>query len=105
MENSLNNNIFDQILKLFYSCNNCCKCNKSIINYLNLQTMNKIQNVIKGKETEVFKFVPNRPFYAKIGINRKRFGLIMRNELQPTYSELQSLAKYFEVELNTLVEE
>jgi len=67
--------------------------------------MNKIVEVIKNRETEVFKFKPNRTFYRKVGINRKRWGQIYRGEVSPTITEAQRIAYYFDISLSELIKD
>jgi len=63
---------------------------------------NRIKEVVKSKETDSFIFKPTKEFYKKIGINRKRWAMLIRNEIAPTIDELQSIASYFDVKLGDL---
>lgn len=65
--------------------------------------MNKIAEIISEKETEGFRFSPTKEFYHKIGIGRKRFGQLLRNEKPADLSELERIAKYFEVSTKDLI--
>jgi len=65
--------------------------------------MKSIQKLIKSKETGVFKFKPNEDFYKNVGINRKRWGLIYRGEIEPVVNELQRIAEYFKVDVIELL--
>jgi hypothetical protein len=66
--------------------------------------MNAITNLIKSKETEVFKFTPNNQFFKTIEINRKRWGLLMRGQKDPTITELKKIADFFEVSVTQLID-
>ena len=66
--------------------------------------MNKIQEFIKSKETEVFKFTPTKEFYQRIGTNKKRWAMILRREKDPTLIELSRLIEYFDVPASQLVD-
>lgn len=41
------------------------------------------------------KFKPTKEFYETIGINKHRYAKMMRNEVEPTVSEIKSLSAYF----------
>lgn len=60
---------------------------------------------IKSMERPNFPFVPNQILYTKTGIRRKRFGMILRDEVSPTIAEINAIAKYFEVPVSQLIEE
>lgn len=66
--------------------------------------MNTIKKIIDELETEVLKFRPPASFYEKIGINKKRFWLLVRNEKPATVDELQAIANYFKVTFWELIE-
>lgn len=42
-----------------------------------------------------FPFRPNQKFYETTGINRKRWGLIYSEKLEPTITEVDRISKYF----------
>jgi len=65
--------------------------------------MNKIQSILKRKESEVMKFRPSNDFYKKIGINKKRFWQLVRNEKSATLDEAKSIAEFFEIEVTELI--
>ena len=65
--------------------------------------MNNIKKVINELETAVFKFTPNPEFYKTIGIKRKRFFQLLRNEKEPTIIELKAIALYFNVSFDKLI--
>ena len=67
--------------------------------------MNRIKEIIKSKETFAFQFRPSKRFYEHIQINRKRFGMLLRNEKEPTIGEIQRLADYFGVDLMELIKD
>jgi hypothetical protein len=66
--------------------------------------MNKIQSILERKETDVMKFRPSNDFYKKIGINKKRFWQLVRNEKSATLDEAKSIATYFKVPVTDLIE-
>ena len=57
----------------------------------------------KSKENEAFKLMFNPSFYKNIGINRKRWGFLHRGEKEPTISELQRIAEYFDILIFELI--
>jgi hypothetical protein len=59
----------------------------------------KIAKAIEG-ENSMILFKPNREFYKSVGINSKRWGLIYRGDLEPTLSEIQTLANYFDISVS-----
>ena len=67
--------------------------------------MNAITKFIKQKETKVFRFVPNPDFYKEVKINKKRWGLLYRGEKEPTFSEIQRIANYFNVPITEFINE
>jgi hypothetical protein len=66
--------------------------------------MNNIQEFIKTKERKNFPFVPDQGFYNSVNINKKRWAKIIRNEISPTLIEIQSIAKFFGVNVNEIIE-
>lgn len=48
------------------------------------------------------EFKPNTMFYSTIGINKHRFAKIMRNEVEPTRTEIKALSDYFKINLKDL---
>lgn len=54
-----------------------------------------IENAIQSNPHFVFK--PNLGFYKAVGINSKRWGLLIRGQLELKQSEIQALANYFNV--------
>lgn len=86
------------------------KCIISIINiYLQhilfkyCMIMTKIEKIIKNREDKYFFFKPDKSFYEAVKINQKRWGQIYRNEIDPTITELRSIALFFNIELNELI--
>lgn len=56
-----------------------------------------IQKAISDFEkSKCLKFVPNAIFYQKVQINQKRFGMLVRGELEATQGEIQRLSDFFE---------
>lgn len=65
--------------------------------------MNRLKQTIEGMERPNFPFKPQKEFYHKLGIGRKRFWQIMRNEAQPNITEMESIAKYFGIDKTDLL--
>ena len=66
--------------------------------------MNKIESVIKSKETAAFRFKPTQAFFKELGIGKKRFWAMLRNEKQPTISEVKAIANILGVKPSDLVD-
>jgi hypothetical protein len=66
--------------------------------------MNKISSIIRSRETNFFKFIPDKAFYEKTGIGRKRWGMIVRGEKSPTIEETKKLAEIFELTISELID-
>ena len=66
--------------------------------------METIQELVQSRESEVLKFKPSKDFYKQVGINKKRWGLIRRGEIEPVVSELQRIADYFKVDIMELID-
>ncbi len=65
---------------------------KRLINNLNNCLMNNIQQIITSKETLAFRFKPKNLFFSNLGISKKRFYAFLKNEQQPTISEIERIA-------------
>jgi hypothetical protein len=65
--------------------------------------MNKVSQIIGNMEKPNFPFKPQKDFYTSLGINRKRFWAIFRNETQPKLDELNAIADYFKVNIKELI--
>jgi len=74
----------------------------SKFNYLNIEIMEKIKEIIKSKERKCFLFCPNKTFYDAVKINQKRWGQIYRGDTVPTMTEAKAIADYFEVDITEL---
>jgi DNA-binding Xre family transcriptional regulator len=66
--------------------------------------MTTISELISKRESVAFRFRPKGDFYVKVGINRKRWGLIYRGEIEPVVSELQRIAEFFNVDVTDLLD-
>lgn len=66
-------------------------------------TQTPLQKVVKQYEERMRgKWKPNSKFYNEIGINQKRFGMLIRGEL-PIYAfEAKSLSEFFKVPVTDL---
>ncbi len=61
---------------------------------------NRLQTLIEEQEkTTLSTFKPTLDFFKHIGIGRKRFHQLIRNEVSPTFSEMHALADYFGVKI------
>ena len=67
------------------------------------KTHNKLATIIKQRETNAFRFKPNKAFFSEIGISQKRFGQLIRNEKEALPSELKAIADYFKVAITDLI--
>ena len=65
--------------------------------------MLKIQELIRKKEHKHFVFHPDQNFYKSVGINGRRWAKIYRGQIEPTLSEIKSIADYFEVEVTEFI--
>lgn len=62
--------------------------------------MNRINKIIKANEEQTkTTFKPTLDFFKLIGIGRKRFYQLVRNEVSPTFAEMQRLAEYFNIHI------
>lgn len=50
-----------------------------------------------------FGFKLNKPFYAEIGINQKRFGMLCKNKAVPTLPEVKAVCSYFNANLKDFI--
>jgi hypothetical protein len=58
--------------------------------------MTYLEYVISKYEDKCFgKWEPDKRFYEKVGINQKRFGMLVRNEIEMLLSEAKSLVDFF----------
>ena len=48
------------------------------------------------------QFKPTKDFYKKVGINKHRFSKILRGEIQPHRTEIQSIAGHFHIPVHKL---
>lgn len=56
--------------------------------------------ILKFEERISLKFVPDDRFYKKVGINQKRFGMIVKGKLEMYAYEAKSLSDFFGVSVN-----
>lgn len=67
--------------------------------------MNRINTIIKeNEEATKTSFKPTLDFFKFIGIGRRRFYQLVRNEVSPTFLEMQRLSDYFGVHILELHE-
>ena len=68
-------------------------------------TQTPLQKVVEQYEERLRgKWKPNSKFYNEIGINQKRFGMLLRGEL-PIYGyEAKSLSVFFNVPIKDLIQ-
>ncbi len=66
--------------------------------------MTYLEYVISKYEEKVLgKWIPDSRFYERVGINQKRFGMLVRNELEMSVSEANSLSKFFGVSITEFI--
>lgn len=66
--------------------------------------MTKLSSIIKDVEGEFYKFIPNKAFYELTGINRKRWGMLVRGEKDPTLKEAKLLSDFFNISIVQLLD-
>jgi len=71
---------------------------------MSLTVTNLIRQAIERNTNGSFRLRPTNEFYKKIGIGRRRFGLIYRNEKPATIDELQKIAEFFNIPFNKLIQ-
>ena len=69
---------------------------------------NRIAAVITRKEEELnnaFKFAPSNHWYTTVvGVGKKDFGKMLRNQKQPNLTQLQVIAETLKCTVNELIE-
>lgn len=66
--------------------------------------MSKLSEIIKQMELPNFPFVPDKDFYKSIGISKKRFWQIYKDEAKNVQViELKKIADFFKIDFKTLV--
>lgn len=58
---------------------------------------------IRSKETLGFVFKPSNSWYKEIGIGKKRFWQILREEQSPTIQELETIARHFGLNIQEVI--
>ncbi len=68
-------------------------------------TQTPLQKVVEQYEERMLgKWKPDDRFYKELGINQKRFGMLLRGEL-PIYGfEAQKLSTFFKVPLTDIIQ-
>jgi hypothetical protein len=67
-------------------------------------TETPLQRIVAKYEDRICgKWKPDTRFYQQMRINQKRFGMILRGELEMTLKEAQTLANFFKVSTNDLI--
>lgn len=70
------------------------------------QSQTPIKTVVAQYEERIRgKWKPDTRFYREVGINQKRFGMLLRGELPMYGFEAKSLAQFFGVEVTELLSE
>ena len=64
---------------------------------MEVKTINHIKTVIDSRKVGTASWRPSMHDLKQMGINKKRFGQILRNEQQPTLTELVSVAEFLNV--------
>ena len=97
-------NIYATIRCIFIKIVYICKTKIQIYTIMRTKTKNGIKQFIISKENHCFNFKPNQRFYRSTQIRQKRWGQLYRDEKPATIDELQRIAKFFEVNINTFIE-
>lgn len=66
---------------------------------------NKIEEALENRFPKGFHILPKNDFFVKIGIRRKRWGMIFRNEKAATLEEIGKVSKYFDIPVNMLIDD
>jgi hypothetical protein len=64
-------------------------------------TKSNIAQVIEGDSKLVF--VAQKEFYDKVNINHKRWGLIYKGKIDPTFDEVERVSKYFKIPIQNFL--
>ncbi len=64
--------------------------------------MSPIYDLIKTKNENGFVFKPSNAWYKNLGIGKKRFWKILKEEQSPTIEELQIICKHFGFNINDI---
>lgn len=68
--------------------------------------MTYLEQIISEYEEKVFgKWKPDRRFYEKVGINQKRFGMLVRNEINMLLPEAKALSNFFGIDFEKFIED
>ncbi len=73
---------------------------------MNLKTVpQKKRTIVEAIEAKMpgVAFKPKKELYETLGINKKRFGLIMKGRLRPYADEIVSICNYFKLDINELL--
>lgn len=63
-----------------------------------------LQRVVSNYEERICgKWKPTSQFYKHVNINQKRFGMLLRGELEMSVSEAKTLSTFFNVPTNDLI--
>lgn len=63
-----------------------------------------LQRVVSNYEDRICgKWKPDNRFYQQMRINQKRFGMMLRGELEMTVSEVKKLADFFKISTDDLI--
>ena len=67
-------------------------------------TATQLQETVQQYEERMGgKWKPDERFYRKVGINQKRFGMLLRGELNLYVFEAKNLAEFFEVSVTNFI--
>ncbi|QHT65676.1 XRE family transcriptional regulator [Rhodocytophaga rosea] len=61
-----------------------------------------IAEAIEEKQLPGTAWKPTKELYKKIGINQKRFGLILKGKIRPYADEITTIAEYFKLDKSQL---
>lgn len=67
--------------------------------------MNKLHEVIAQREQNLYPFVfrPKNDWFKALGISKKRFYAIAKNQVSPTIEELQKIGQTLHVPIQELI--
>lgn len=65
----------------------------------------RIKALIDSYGKEYARFTPNKQFYKTVKTNQKRWGMILSGDLYPSIEEIKAIASFFDVPVETLIED
>lgn len=66
--------------------------------------MKSLSEIVQKYENKICtKFIPSKNFYNNVGINQKRFGMLLRGEKDMTIKEAKKLSEFFKTPITDLL--